>query len=180
MTGRLNIHHAAGSNAAKLLTTAARNARTAGPGLREAHRRLGNYLATESVSRVVGLNDFDIPHVQGSTTVGQQLLHERRTAIVALMRGGEPLALGINDASPLAMFIHAAKPEDVRPQHVEGLSTIVLVDSVVNSGKTVLDFVDHVWRLQPTVRVVVVANVVQAQSVRRHGPMIQALSAAET
>jgi uracil phosphoribosyltransferase len=35
--------------------------------------------------------------------VGYRLLHEEATLIVPLMRGGEPMAFGVNEAFPLAM-----------------------------------------------------------------------------
>jgi uracil phosphoribosyltransferase len=44
------------------------------------------------------------------------------------------------------------------------------VDSVVNSGKTVVQFVEHVRNLHATIRIVVIAGVVQAQSVSRDSP----------
>jgi hypothetical protein len=45
----------------------------------------------------------------------------------------------------------------------------VMVDSVVNSGKTVVQFVQHVRDLHATIRIVVIAGVVQAQSVSEGG-----------
>jgi hypothetical protein len=44
--------------AAKLLMTAMRDASASGPGLRDVHRRVGSYLATEYVTDVVGLDMF--------------------------------------------------------------------------------------------------------------------------
>lgn len=48
------------------------------------------------------------PHVQGHQTNGHRLCNEERSSIIALMRGGEPMALDVNEASPQTMFIHAA------------------------------------------------------------------------
>jgi hypothetical protein len=45
------------------------------------------------------------------------------------------MALGVNEAFPYAMFVHAEHPEDIEPHHLQ--RTVVLVDSVMNSGKTV-------------------------------------------
>ncbi|KAI9824659.1 MAG: hypothetical protein M1826_007298 [Phylliscum demangeonii] len=170
LTGRrsqfaLQILHATDKNASRLLTTPTRDATVAGPALREAHRRVGWFLATEFVADVIGIEEFLIPHVQGHLTIGYRLFHERQTSIVALMRGGEPMALGINDAFPLAMFVHASCPEDIKLHHLQGQLTVVLVDSVVNSGKTVVQFVQHIRNLHATIRVVVVAGVAQSQSV---------------
>ena len=151
-------------NAAKLLATRMRDAAVAGPDLREAHRRVGWYLANEFLD-VVGLEKCPIQHVLGHPTKGYQLFHEQQTTIVALMRGGEPMAFGVSDAFPLAMFVHASDPDDLKLHHLQGQLTVILVDSVVNTGKTIVQFVQHVRNLHATIRIVVVAGVVQAQCV---------------
>ena len=68
---------------------------------------------------------------------------------------------------PRAVFLHANEPEQITPKHLQTIRTVILVDSVVNSGKTVLQFVQHVWNMQGTVRIVVVAGVIQSQSVSK-------------
>ncbi|KFY21495.1 hypothetical protein V493_07358 [Pseudogymnoascus sp. VKM F-4281 (FW-2241)] len=60
--------HATNSSASKLLTTQTRDSTGAGPALREAHRRIGWYLAVEFISKVIGLESYEIPHVQGGHT----------------------------------------------------------------------------------------------------------------
>ena len=152
-----------------------RDAKFAGPALREAHRRVGWYLATEFLADVIGIEEYPIPHVQGHHTSGYRLFHEQQTSIVALMRGGEAMALGVNEAFPLAMFIHASRPEDIMLHHLQGQRTVVLVDSVVNSGKTVVQFVQHVRSLHAAIRIVVLAGVAQAQTVSG-GSLTQALA----
>ena len=154
---------ATNENAAKLLATRMRDAAVAGPDLREVHRRVGWYLANEFLTGVVGLEKCPIRHVLGNQTRGYQLSHEQQTTIVALMRGGEPMAFGVNDAFPLAMFVHARDADDIKLHHLQGQLTVILVDSVVNTGKTVVEFVQHVRKLHATIRIVVVAGVVQAQ-----------------
>ena len=170
----IQVLHATDKNAAKLLMTPTRDATVAGPVLREAHRRVGWYLATEFLTDVIGVEEYPIAHVQGHHTSGYRLLHEQQTSIVALMRGGEAMALGVNDAFPLAMFVHAGRPDEIGLHHLQGQLTVVLVDSVVNSGKTVVRFVQHVRNLHATIRIVVVAGVTQAQSVSE-GSLAQAL-----
>ena len=161
----LQVLHATNRNAAKLLMTTMRNAKVAGPVLREAHHRVGWYLATEFLAEMLGVEEYPIPHVQGHQTSGYRLCNEKKTSIVALMRGGEPMAFGVNEAFPTAMFVHAKNPEDIEPHHISQQRTVVLVDSVVNSGKTIVEFVQHIHSLHATIHIVVVAGVVQAQSV---------------
>jgi uracil phosphoribosyltransferase/phosphoserine phosphatase/adenylate kinase len=171
----LQVLHATERNAAKLLMTPMRDANVAGPVLREAHRRVGWYLATEFLTEMMGVEEYPIPHVQGHQTSGYRLCHEKETSIVALMRGGEAMALGVNEAFPSAMFVHAKRPEDIEPHHLLQQRTVVLVDSVVNSGKTVANFVQHIHNLHATIHIVVVAGVVQAQSVSE-GSLAQVLA----
>ncbi|KAF8143822.1 uracil phosphoribosyltransferase-domain-containing protein [Mycena galopus ATCC 62051] len=164
--GLRRVLHATEEHAAKLLMAPMRDARLSGPALQEAHGSVGWYLATAFLPKLVGLEEVPIPHVQGNQTTGHRLRHEKKTAIVALMRGGEPMALGVYKALPLAMFVHAKKPEELTKAHLEGRETVVLVDSVVNSGKSVEEFVQHIRRALDltTIRIVVVAGVIQAQS----------------
>lgn len=161
--GGLQVLCATDRNAAKLLATRMRDAAVAGPDLRESHRRVGWYLANEFLADAIGLEQCPIRHVLGQQTTGYQLFHEQQTTIVALTRGGEPMALGVSDVLPLAMFVHASDADDIKLHHLQGQLTVILVDSVVNTGKTVVDFVQHVRRLHATIRIVVVAGVVQAQ-----------------
>lgn len=158
---RSTMIYATDTDAAKLLMAPMRDARISGPVLRDAHRRAGWYLATQYLGEVIGLEETLIAHVDGTTTTGHQFLREDKITIVALMRGGEPMAFGVNDAAPAAQFVHASKPTDLMKHHIEGQITIVLVDSVINSGKTILEFIRHIRNIHAMIRIVVVAGVVQ-------------------
>lgn len=171
----VQINHASDRAATKLLMTPMRNAQVTGPSLRKAHHDTGKYLATEILTDVIGLQEYRILHVQGYYVNGYRLLHEQQTLIVALMRGGEPMAFGVNEAFPFAKFLHANCPNDIKLHHLQGRLTVMLVDSVVNSGKTIAQFVQHIRDLHATIRIVVVASVVQDQAISSGGS-IQALA----
>ena len=173
--GGLQIICGTDTKAAKLLATPMRDAAVAGPNLREAHRCVGWYLGIEFLPDVVGLEQCPIGHVLGRQTRGYRLLHEKQTTIVALMRGGEPMAYGVSDAFPLAMFVHARDADDIKLHHLEGQLTVILVDSVVNTGKTIVESVEQIRKLHATIRIVIVAGVVQAQCVSG-GSLNQALA----
>lgn len=148
----------------KLLMTPTRNKKIDGPELRESHRVIGRYLATEFLTEpdLIGLDNYAMEHVKGGSRIsGYRLVDESKTIIVALMRGGEPTALGVNDAFPLASFKHANDPEDVRLIDLKDKATVILVDSVINTGATMIDFVEHIRTLGPAIRIVIVANVIQ-------------------
>ncbi|KAG8664243.1 uncharacterized protein FPOAC1_013006 [Fusarium poae] len=167
----VQILHATDRPVAQLLTTPTRDASISGPALRQAHGLVGQYLATEFVTQLIGLQEYNIPHVQGHQTTGHRLRNEEKTSIVALMRGGEAMAFGVNMVFPQAMFIHASSPPDLKVHHVDQQRTIILVDSVVNSGKTLMQFIEHVHGLQANVRIIVVAGVVQADVVVETHPL---------
>ena len=60
-------------------------------------------------------------------------MHEKATLIVPLMRGGEPMAFGVNEAFPLAMFHHAKVPSDLQREHLNGMATIILENRYCSS-----------------------------------------------
>lgn len=161
----LHVLHATDRPAAKLLMTPMRDASISGSALRKVHGRVGFYLATELCTQIMGLEAYPIPHVQGHQADGYRLLHEEATLIVPLMRGGEPMAFGVNEAFPLAMFHHAKVPCDLQHEHLKGMATIILVDSVVNTGRSVLEFVEQIRSLNAAIYIVVVAGVIHSQTV---------------
>ncbi|KAI5864693.1 uracil phosphoribosyltransferase-domain-containing protein [Durotheca rogersii] len=165
----LRFDHATTRRSAQLLMTPMRDGTISGPRLRKSHQDVGWYLATEFLTEVIGIEEYPIRHVQGNTTSGYRLRSEQKTLIVPLMRGGEAMALGVNEAFPLARFVHASRPHDIGHQHVQDISNIILVDSVINSGKSIVEFARHVRGLCPTARIVAVAGVVQNRSVSRGG-----------
>lgn len=65
---KFQLIQASNKSAAKLLTTETRDATFAGPRLREAHRRIGCYLAIEFIIKVIELECYEVPHVQGGHT----------------------------------------------------------------------------------------------------------------
>jgi uracil phosphoribosyltransferase len=157
--------HASDKNSAKLLMTPTRDAANRSHVLREAHRRVGYYLAMEYLSKVVGLEAVEIQHVQNRPTDGYRFRYEKATLIIPTMRGGEPLAFGVNEAMPEAGFAHAKEFDNVDPKNFEGKRTVILVDSVVNTGGSIVELIKPLRKKYPHVRVIVVAGVVQAKAV---------------
>jgi len=174
------VYHATGLAASKILATPQRDARMSGHALRAAHQRAGWYLSMTLISDILGVEEIPggIPHVQGNMTTGHRLRNEEDTLIIALMRGGEPMALGVSEAFPAAGFLHAKNPIDLKEEHLSGVKIVLLVDSVVNSGKSVVEFVEHIRGIGGKgVRIVVVAGVVQAGAVQEEavfGAMLKA------
>ncbi len=173
-SGALRVIHTGDRPSARLLATPTRDASVRGHELRTAHQRIGWYLAVELVPHIVELESVEIAHVQGGTTEGYTLRSEAgRTTIVALMRGGEPMALGVAEAFPQAAFLHARDPDDVKADYVVDKRTVLLVDSVVNSGKSLVEFVQRVRSLDKAVNIVFVAGVVQSGAIAKNGYIAQ-------
>lgn len=170
-----NKLHCVDSNIAKFLMTPTRDAKCFGPALRKAHQRVGNLLATILITGIIGLEEYPVQHVQGHQTTGYRLKNEQHVLLVALMRGGEPLAMGVNDAIPLATFVHAKKPSDLLPDHTAGKQVVMLIDSVVNSGRTVVEFLRRVRELRSDVSVLVIAGVIQSDAIDEAGALGRAL-----
>ena len=171
----VQILHASNKPGAKILMKSTRDQTIAGPVLRKAHFDIGWYLAVEFLTELIGVEEHPMTHVQGHQTRGHRLAHESKTSIVALMRGGAPMALGISDVFPSAMLVHANRPTDIRLHHLEEQATVMLVDSVVNNGDTMVRFVQHIRNLNSTIRIVGVVGVVQAQAISV-GSLAQAMA----
>lgn len=169
--GGLKLQHATDSAAANLLMTPMRDASLKGSPLRDAHFKAGSFLAWRYLSELVGLEKVSIRHVQGNNTVGYRLLGEDKTLIVALMRGGESMAFGINDVFPEAQFLHAKEPKDIKRHHLEDKLTVILVDSVINTGSTIVKFVESVRAIHATIRIIVMAGVIQENVVSGCGAL---------
>jgi uracil phosphoribosyltransferase len=91
--------------------------------------------------------------------------HEDTTLIVPLMRRGEPMAFGVSRAFRTAAFAHAKSYEEIKKETLVGKDTIILVGSVINSGKSILAFMMPLRKELPAVRVIVIAGVVQAKAI---------------
>ncbi|KAI2604631.1 uracil phosphoribosyltransferase-domain-containing protein [Hypoxylon sp. NC1633] len=166
---RLCLVDATDRQSARVLMSPMRDANIAGPKLREAHHNVGWYLAIELLTELVGVEEYPMKHVQGNTISGYRLRHEQKTLIVPLMRGGEAMAFGVNHAFLLARFVHASRPDDIQHCHLQAIRNVILVDSVINSGGTIVEFARRIRDLRPQVRVIVVAGVVQSRSVSEGG-----------
>lgn len=79
------------------------------------------------------------------------------------------MAFGVGDTFPLAMLANAKDAADIKLHHPQGQLTVILVDSVVNTGKTILEFVQHARKLHATNRIVLVHGVVQVLCVSEGG-----------
>jgi uracil phosphoribosyltransferase len=108
-------------------------------------------------------------------TTGHRLRHESQTLIVPILRGGEPMPFGVAKVFPSAMFVHAKEATDLKAHHVHGHKNVILVDSVVNSGKMVIEFMDRLKEIDcKAEHVVFVTGVAQSGAVeQKNEPLVQ-------
>ncbi|KAI5310771.1 hypothetical protein KEM55_002380 [Ascosphaera atra] len=158
----LITHDATVSNAAKLLATSTRNSSITGPELQAHHRQTGRHLARGLLADVIGLEETLVPHVQGHNTVGFRFAQEDEILIIGVMRAGLFIAEGVHECMPASSLLLARDPCEVSSRHLKGKRTVVLADHVVNEGATVREFLHRLLYLEPALRVIIVAGVVQA------------------
>ncbi|KAL1953453.1 hypothetical protein VTO42DRAFT_2791 [Malbranchea cinnamomea] len=111
----------------------------------------GEVVATEFLAEIVGLEKWALHPAPGQVATGYQLLHEKNTLIVTLKHGGEPMATGVIEALPQA------------------IRNIVLVDSVVNTGRSVFEFVELIRILDKAIPIVVMSDVIHKRAISGQG-----------
>ncbi|CAB9526629.1 Inherit from ascNOG: Conserved hypothetical protein [Seminavis robusta] len=168
---------AVNGDSATLLACQTRRADLSGVDLQRVHEQVGMYLADRLVDhnghRGGLICDAEFPHVQGSAFAGKAT--SCNVLILALMRGGEPMARGVYQRFPSAQFIHFDLPncgiqvEDHRVLHhifknasCEQTLNVILVDSVVNSGTSIRRAIHSIQhnanKANPSLRVAVVSS----------------------
>lgn len=154
--------------ASKILATKTRDASKFGTELRKHHKNEGIYLAFK-LANDIGTESIDIPHVQGATSAGHQLRHESQTIIVPLMRAGEAIAYGVSRIFPLAPVVHAKDPSEILDIDLSHCKTLILVDYVLNNGKTIREFIRNISKrsvYQGLLDVKVLIGVTQKKAIR--------------
>lgn len=128
-----------------LLVDRSRRACVDGPSLAAIHRSIGTLLAID-VARGLSLEGCEIEHPTGPA-IGVRVMPERQPVIVALLRAGLFLAEGIWERLPGGTLVL----HDPRQQALDvaefGDRPAVIVDAVVNTGRSMTQVMDTVRRL---------------------------------
>lgn len=135
----------------RLLVNTTRQADLAGPALAEAHRDVGRQLAG-SVARHLIIEDVAINHVAGTST-GVRVRAGSEPIVVAVMRAGLFVAEGIWSSLPGSSFVlHSNRNSlDTLPA---SRRTVVIVDSVINTGRSIREVLKALDPLKPACIVV--------------------------
>lgn len=162
---RLSFFHATHEASAKLLMTPMRDASNSDHGPRKAHREVGYYLANEHLGEFVSVETYKIKHVKGVEVDKYRVRDEKATLILSLMRDGEPMAFSVSKALKQAAFAHLKVFKDIHEAYFERKKTIILADSVVNSDKSILEYLEPLQKKFPELSIVVIAGIVQVEPV---------------
>ncbi len=129
------LHDQTQDIAMQLLVNQTRRAALAGPALAAAHRRLGAALAPFVAARLT-LREVPLDHVAGRS-VGVELAPDDEPIIVVLMRAGLFVAEGLWEVlGSGALVPWAGDPDELANVPVEG-RPLVVVDAVINSGRSI-------------------------------------------
>lgn len=137
-----NLHHFTDAPVCRLLADRTRRSDLDTRDYSEAYAELGRFLAYQVVQEFE-LEEYQIQHCEGPRP-GVRIRDEERIGIVCLMRAGLYLAHGCRAVlrrSPMHLFsperdkgLNSKELEELAGSRLE---TLILVDSVVNTGKTI-------------------------------------------
>lgn len=130
----------------RLFVNTTRQADLVGPALAEAHRNVGRRLAG-TVAQNLLLEDIAINHVTGSSR-GVRVKSGNEPIIVAVMRAGLFVAEGIWSSLPGSSFVLYDHGSSLDAMPVRERA-VVIVDSVINTGRSIREVLDAVMPLQP-------------------------------
>lgn len=129
----------------RLLVNSTRLAHVSGPALAEAHRAVGRALAP-ALGRNLVLDDVSIEHVAGTST-GVQMKAGSEPIVVAMLRAGLFVAEGIWSSLPgSSLVLHETGAKLEMPA---AHRTIIIVDSVINTGRSLRSVLDRIGELHP-------------------------------
>ena len=128
--------------------------------LSKIHRKMGVYLGMEILS-VFPKENKHIKNAQGNI---EEIAFNRddNTAIIALMRGGLFLSLGIFEVFPKSalILINNKKEIDIYKDVLKD-KNIIIADSVINTGKSVIELFDYLSLKEHEHKVIAAAQVLQ-------------------
>lgn len=108
--------------------------------LAQAHREVGRLLAKPFAERLT-LEEYDIEHVTGPSK-GVRVASGREPIILALLRAGLFLAEGIRESFPESSLILIEPGQVNIPQIPAFGRPLLLVDGVINSGKSIRPLIE--------------------------------------
>lgn len=127
----------------KILNTQSRSIDVQGNQLAEVHQNIGKVLG-QAFLDTLPLRDVEVTNPQGKIDVDKKLDGSNIT-IICLMRAGLYLAQGVREllGDNQHVYLLSNSPDDVAAEYMTGRD-VVIVDSVINSGKTLINYLSVV------------------------------------
>jgi len=148
------LKHFTDKKAVQLIATDSRRTDITPYQLSQVHIEMGKYLAYEILEEL-DLEDCEIQHPQG-IKIGRRLKNEKDVLILDFMRAGVYLGDGLRFIFQTSPYFH------ITPKRGEGLSEIdlsslkslegkiiILVDSVINTGNTMMPVIEQISKFNP-------------------------------
>lgn len=131
----------------RLIVNETRQASLSGSALAETHRNIGRALAS-AIALDLTLENININHVAGNS-MGVQIKTGCEPIILAMMRAGLFVAEGIWTALPgSSLVLH--NPESKLEKLPASGRTVVIVDSVINTGRSIRAILKSANTYQPS------------------------------
>ncbi len=161
----MNIKEFSDENIFKLLSTESRKANLTPSKLANVHIKLGELLSYKLLDEFI-LDEVDIQHVEGIKK-GKGLPNKEIFLLLVLMRGGLYVAEGfkdIFDGKYSVEFINGTCDYLIEKYDLIQYN-IVVIDSVINTGKSILNILNKINNLNPK-RIFIVSLVMQENSLK--------------
>ncbi len=149
----------------KLLSTTARRTDITPIELCQAHKEMGKMLAYQMLEEFA-MEEIDIPHVQGIRK-GFDIKDKEKVSILVMMRSGLYFGEGIREIFPFSscfMFVEFPTQEELASI---GNNKIIISDAVINTGKSMINLLDHLYKHIKQPKIIVSCQVVQKKSVSK-------------
>jgi uracil phosphoribosyltransferase len=141
----MSVKEYSNENIFKILSTESRKANLTAGNLAKVHTKLGELLSYKVLDEFI-LKDIDIQHVQGIRK-GKGFPENELFLILVLMRGGLYVAEGfknIFDGNYIIEFLNENNLDLVLNKYDLTKYNIIIVDSVINTGKSILNILDKI------------------------------------
>ena len=125
----------------KKLNAISRSRNVYGNELADNHKEIGRILGQEFLNGLP-LKDIKVINPQGKTGINKSVDCSNVT-IICLMRAGLFVAEGVRQllGGSQHIYLLSNSPEDIKDTNISG-KDVVIIDSVINSGKTISAFLD--------------------------------------
>jgi uracil phosphoribosyltransferase len=140
----MKINNYENENIFKILNTKSRIATLSNVELEEIHKKLGELLSYKFLEEFK-LKEVEIDHVQGKK-IGYALDKKEKFLIIVLMRGGLYVANGFknifDNQFDFEMINSSDEIEKIKNKYNLNEMNVIIVDSVINTGKSMKKVVD--------------------------------------